>query len=204
MHKVTDPPAAPKPLYVEDCKAGEYVIGGDRYYLVVSDNGVDGVVRGRSLDGKTMIVGAYNVRKPPPGTVITIVVGGEPKESHAEQVRRKQKERDKDQLPGVECSSARQDAEDIMAANIRDLKQQGTDTTLAEKRVEQFKTGTLTKLTDAEFLDLLRSEEIAFEINTYPCGYFRVSLGHYHGEQKVHEVRIFTEAVQWLREQVGA
>ena len=49
-----------------------------------------------------------------------------------------------------------------------------------------------------EFLDLLRSEEIAFEINTYICGYFRVVLGHYHGEQRVQEVRTFAEAVEWL------
>lgn len=49
-----------------------------------------------------------------------------------------------------------------------------------------------------EFLDLLRSKEIAFEINTYVCGYFMVSLGHYQGEQKVQRVRTFTAAVQWL------
>ena len=222
MHTVTSSYKRRESLTLGDMKVGDYVLTYGTCCLVTA-GGEHGVVTKALADGSEIFRQTTEVERVPPGTVITIVVGGEEPEISGNPWIKKRHESVL-QNPGPQ-SDAEFNAADVLMqficlhlyvdqqsesnedveifCNEFGLEQPHEDwedrLTAARKREEETENR---QLTDAEFLDSLRDAGTIFSIGigeTTANYIARLSLG----ERKLRrQANTFHEAVQWLREEV--
>ena len=174
MHTVSKPPRQ-RPVTVKDCEHREIVIFGGRYFQVIKAGCLECAF---SLDSDKFLTLSDEVTRPPTGTVITIVVGGEKSETEK----------------NVEA--------------CLDYAEQNAGKPLYEwdkARIYDCDTQRFSRpQSDAEFLDSLRGRGIRYSISSFVSGAAKycVSLTQVGRETTYKNVDTFAEAAEWLRGQV--